>query len=428
MKLTEKQQKMRDGEYGRGAQRSIEMLIKVGEVFDAADMVPVGSSHLVIPEIMLFCKGQEAEWGTELTRPLIEDVERFVVPTTINPTILDLGKADALRIPRAFVEEMKPIFQKSLAEYEGRGAIPNYSCTPFFDFFFRRGEHLGGAESVQVLFNNSFNGARVNRETGPTSLAVAVTGVTPRYGLHLSENRYGEVLVDIDPELTRDGLSDADYNAISYYAGRVVVDKIPVFKGLPTDMDETACKYLCVPLAVSAGIGMLHVEGVTPEATTLAEAFGGKKPKEQVTIGKKELQSSYERLNTARGEDVDYVALGCPHCSLNELREIAIMLHGKKVHPDVVLLVAASTIKYDLARRMGIVEAIEGSGGVVVSGMCPGSSIFGRYGRELGVRTVATNSAKNAHYIGAHSGGFVRTHFGSMRRCIESALSGRWRS
>jgi predicted aconitase len=428
MKLTEKQQKMRDGECGKGAQRSIELLIKVGEVFDAADMVPVASSHLVISEIMLFCKGQEAEWGMELTRPLLEDVERFAVPSTINAVVLDLRRADALRIPRSFVEEMKPIFEKSLSVYEKKGAIQNYSCTPFFDFFFRRGQHLGGAESVQVLFNNSFNGARVNRETGPTSLAVAVTGVTPRYGLHLSENRYGEVLVDIDPELTRQGLSDADYNAIGYYAGRVVVDKIPVFKGLPTDMDETDCKYLCVPLAVSAGIGMIHVEGVTPEATTLSEAFGGRKPKAEVAIGKKEVQSSYERLNTARGQDVDYIALGCPHCSLNELREIAVMLDGKRVHPDVVLFVATSAIKYDLARRMGIVEAIEGSGAVVVSGMCPGSSIFGRYGKELGVRTVATNSAKNAHYIGAHSGGCVQTHFGCARRCIEAAVSGRWRS
>jgi predicted aconitase len=428
MRLTEKQQQMLDGEYGRGTQRSIEMLIRVGEVFDAADMVPVRSSHLVIPEMSLFFNNEAAEWGREITRPLMEDVKRFAVPSTTNALMLDLEKADALRIPRSFVKEMKQTFDESKAEYEGRGAIPNYSCTPFFDFFYRRGDHLGGAESVQILLNNSFNGARVNRETGATALAVAVTGVTPRYGLHLKENRYGQVLIEIDRELTGEKLNDADYNAIGYYVGRVAVDRIPVFRGLPRDMDETDCKYLCVPLAVSAGIGLIHVEGVTPEADSLEMAFGGRKPKDRFVIGKKELKSSYERLNTAKGEKMDYVALGCPHCSLNELREIAALLEGKTVNPNVVLLVATSTIKYKLGQQMGIVETIESSGGVVVSGMCPGSTIFGRYGKELGVRTVATNSAKNAHYIGAHSGGCVGTHFGSMRQCIEAALTGRWRS
>jgi predicted aconitase len=428
MRLTEKQRKMLDGKCSLGAQRSIEILIKVGEVFDAEDMVPVRSSHLVIPEMSLFFNNEAAEWGKEITRPLIEGVERFAVPSTTNALMLDIEKSDALKIPRSFVEEMKPTFEESKAEYERRGAIPNYSCTPFFDFYYGKGDHLGGAESVQILFNNSFNGARLNRETGATALAIAVTGVTPRYGLHLTENRYGQVLIDIDRELTREKLDDADFNAIGYYVGRVAVDRIPVFRGLPRDMDETDCKYLCVPLAVSAGIGMLHVEGVTPEADSLEKAFGGRKPQECIVVGKKELQSSYERLNTAKGDTIDYVAIGCPHCSLKELSEIAALLEGKTVNPNVVLLIATSTIKYKLASQMGIVETIESSGAVVVSGMCPGSTIFGRYGKELGVHAVATNSAKNAHYIGAHSGGCVGTHFGSMKQCIEAALSGRWRS
>jgi predicted aconitase with swiveling domain len=75
---------------------------------------------------------------------------------------------------------------------------------------------------------------------------------------------------------------------------------------------------------------------------------------------------------------------------------------------------------------MGIVKRIEDSGAVVVRGMCPGASIFGRYGRELGIKSVATNSAKNAHYMGAHSGGFVKTYFGSTSRCVDSAVSGKW--
>jgi predicted aconitase len=382
---------------------------------------------LVIPEIQLFPKGSEAEWGMEITRKLLEGVEQFSVPATINPMVLDLKKWQPLNIPLSFVEEMKPVFERAMAFYEGKGAIPNYSCTPFFDFFYRKGEHLGGAESVQVLYNNSINGARLNRETGPTALAVAVTGVTPNYGMHLDENRKGRILFELDGELDSRAFTDADLNALGYYGGRIAVERIPVFSGLHPEMSETDLKYLCVPLAVTAGIPMIHVVGVTPEAPTEEAAFGGKKPEEIVRVGRKELLSSYERLNTATSDNIDYVALGCPHCSIRELRNIAALLKGRKVNSNLVLFVATSTIKYDLAEKMGLVKVIEDSGAVVVKGMCPGASIFGRYGQELGVDTVATNSSKNAHYMGAHSGGYVKTHFGSLDQCIESAIAGKWK-
>lgn len=428
MKLTRREEDMLAGKSGTGPQKSMELLTAVGEVFEADCMLPVASSHLVIPEIQLFPKGREAEWGIEITRKLVDGVYSFSVPATINPMVLDLDRAEALHISDMFVSDMKLIFKKAMKVYEEKGAIPNYSCTPFFDFFYRKGEHLGGAESVQVLYNNSVNGTRVNRETGPTALAVAVTGVTPNYGMHLDDNRFGKILFELDESIDPAQFTDADFNALGYFAGRVAVERIPVFNGLPTNMNETDLKYLCVPLAVSAGIPMIHVVGVTPEASTLDEAFGGKRPEETVMVGIEELQDAFERLNTATSSDLDYVALGCPHCSLRELREIVRLLGGRKISPNVVFFVATSTIKYDLAKKMGIVQEIERCGGVVVKGMCPGASIFGRYGKELGVKTVATNSSKNAHYIGAHSGGHVKTCFGSKEKCIESAIAGKWRA
>jgi predicted aconitase len=426
MKLTAREEGMLAGKCGEGRKKSMELLVAVGEVFDAENMIPASSSHLVIPEIQLFPKGKEAEWGMEITRKLIDGVEKFAIPSTINAFVLDLEKAEALNIPAKFVDDISPICESSQKIYEAKGAIPNYSCTPFFDFFYRQGDHLGGAESIQVLFNNSVNGARVNRETGPTSLAVAVTGVTPNYGLHLTRNRAGQILFELGDDLNASAFTDADYNALGYFAGKAAVEKIPVFKGLPDTMNEIDLKYLCVPLAVAAGIAMIHVVGVTPEAPTLEAAFGGKRPEEVMVVGRKELQSSYERLNTARTNYMEYIALGCPHCSIRELREITQLLRGRKVNHNVILFVATSTIKYELAKRMGLVKEIEDAGGVVVKGMCPGASIFGRYGQELEVTTVATNSSKNAHYIGAHSGGYVKTLFGSKEQCIEAAIAGKW--
>jgi predicted aconitase len=41
-----------------------------------------------------------------------------------------------------------------------------------------------------------------------------------------------------------------------------------------------------------------------------------------------------------------------------------------------------------------------------------------------GVRTVATDSAKQAHYLPAITG--VETWFGSVRDCVEAAIGGSW--
>jgi len=427
MILTKEENEILAGKRGTGRQKAMELLLAVGESLNADKMIPVSSSHLVIPEIQLFFKNKKAQWGMEITRSMLTDVDRFAVPTTTNALILDIEKGHRLKIPDPFLEEMKEIFTATMNYYEKRGAIPNYSCAPYFDFFYKKGEHLGGAESIQVLFNNSINGSRVNRETGPTALATAITGVTPNFGMHLEENRAGEILFELDSSLKPETFTDADLNAIGYYVGRMSQEKIPVLAGFPTVMSGTQLKYLCVPLAVSAGIPMVHIAGVTPEAPTVEHALHFKKPIKTYTIGIREIESSYNLLNTAESVSIDYIAVGCPHCSLNELRMIRDLLINRKVNGNVIFFIAVSAIKYELAEKMGIIDEIESSGAVVVKSMCPGASIFGRYGNELGVKAVATNSAKNAHYIGAHSGGNVKTHFGSIYQCVDAACSGRWR-
>ncbi|TEU19471.1 MAG: DUF521 domain-containing protein [Anaerolineales bacterium] len=43
---------------------------------------------------------------------------------------------------------------------------------------------------------------------------------------------------------------------------------------------------------------------------------------------------------------------------------------------------------------------------------------------ELGLRNMATNSAKAAFYAPTHSGLEVR--FGRLAQCLEAAVTGRW--
>ena len=58
---------------------------------------------------------------------------------------------------------------------------------------------------------------------------------------------------------------------------------------------------------------------------------------------------------------------------------------------------------------------------MVMSDTCPAISRH----MPKGVRTVATDSAKQAHYLPAITG--VQAWFGSVRDCVDAAISGTWR-
>lgn len=424
MKLTADEERMLAGESGPGVQRALELLIAVGEAYEAEKLIDISSSHILSPEMQFWNTGQLSRWARELVTESVEGATHFKVPVTINPIFLEPTIAERLGYPESYIEEMRQSLAFGRETYARLGVIPTYTCCPFYIHPLRQGEHSGGAESLVVLFNNSVLGVRVNRESGPTALATALTGKTPLYGMHLPENRYGQALVELKDDLEPRAFTYADYNALSYGVGKMVVDKIPVFLGLPRNMSITQLKYLCAPLGVSAGIPMFHAVGITPEAPTAEVALGGKKPEMSIEVGRKEIEQTSTELCSATDSRIDYVFLGCPHVTIPEMEEIATLLQSKKVKPDILLIVGTTEPLRLLARKMGLVDIIENSGGMVVSGMCSAGSFLRRgvpQGFHVGV--VATNAAKAAHYLKA---GGVQVWFGTMQQCISAAVTGRW--
>jgi len=424
VKLAADEERMLAGELGPGVQRAIELLIAVGEAYDAAEMIDISSSHILSPEMQFWNTGQLSRWARELVAESVEGAKSFRVPVTINPIFLEPQIAERLGYPRSYINEMRDSLDHGRKTYGRLGVIPTYTCCPFYIYPARKGEHLGGAESLAVLFNNSVLGAMVNRESGPTALATALTGKTPLYGMHLPENRLGQAIVVLKDDLDPDIFTYADYNALSYYVGKIVVDKIPVFLGLPQKISITQLKYLCAPLGVSAGIPMFHAVGITPEAPTAEVALGGKKAAITIEVGKKEIDMTYSDLCSATEHKIDYVFLGCPHVTIPEMQEIAKLLQGKKINSAVIFIVGTAEPLRLLAQEMGLVDMIESSGGIVVSGMCSAGSFLRRgvpEGYKVGV--AATNAAKAAHYLKV---GGVQVWFGTMQKCIEAAIKGNW--
>ena len=88
------------------------------------------------------------------------------------------------------------------------------------------------------------------------------------------------------------------------------------------------------------------------------------------------------------------VVFSGPQLSLLELRRIAELLGGRKVHPNTALIVTTNFANREVAARLGYVGAIEAAGGMVLSGVCWYIMEPARMAAAFGWKTVLTNSAK----------------------------------
>ena len=192
MKSTPEEQDMLDGKHGKASQKSMEILTTLGEIFDAECMVDVYSV-----QIAGVSYANLGEAGLEFLSEMAED-GKVKVLTTLNPAGMDRENWQALGIDEEFAKNQIRVIDA----FAKMGVITTCSCTPYFvgnvPHF---GQHIAWAESSAVCYANSVIGARTNREGGPSALASALTGKTPKYGYHLDENRLGQVLVKVDAQV-----------------------------------------------------------------------------------------------------------------------------------------------------------------------------------------------------------------------------------
>jgi hypothetical protein len=167
-------------------------------------------------------------------------------------------------------------------------------------------------------------------------------------------------------------------------------------------------------MAASGAVALYHVERVTPEAD-----------RPDILLPDREfyrvddLLPAYAALN-ADAREIDLVWFGCPHASVDEIRQISGLLDGRRVTAD--LWISTSRDVRRLALDEGLVQAIETSGGRVVADMCVVVAPM----QELDYRTLATPSAKGATYVPSHAGLLVR--YGTVEACVEAAVTGVWPS
>ncbi|MGI6084782.1 MAG: aconitase X [Acetivibrionales bacterium] len=410
MKLTDHEKRMLDGEEGWATQKAMEIQLQMGEIYGAEKMIPVTSVHM--PGVSSTVTGEPACMFVEKMR---DTGGKFKVLTTMNPCAVDICNWKQF----GFSQETYDFQMRLVNAYLAMGAIPTLTCTPFFEGNAPRfGEHVAWGESSAIVYCNSIIGARTNREGGPGALAAALTGVVPAYGYHLDENRYGQVLVHIDCKLN----TLQEYGAMGHAIGIHTGNRVPVVTGLDPNISVDNLRSFAAAMATGGSTALFHAVGITPEAPTLEIAFGSNKPEEEIVVSEEEMRSVMASLSIHHGEPIDLVALGCPFLSLKEIAELAERLKGKKLADGVELWLMAGHAVVQTAKRKGYVDAIEATGAKFMVDTCPDLGHLADCIKALGLRSMATNSAKLSHYI-PHLWN-LPTVFKSTDECLDIALNG----
>lgn len=397
MELTPDEQRMLSGEDGPAAKKAMEILVALGTIYGADRMVPVTSVQIAGVSF-----DNLGEAGLEFLTEMADGGGRVRVLTTLNPAGMDVENWQALGIEADFARNQMRV----LSAYARMGVVTTCSCTPYlFGNLPRFGEHIAWAESSAVCYANAVLGARTNREGGPSALAAALTGRTPRYGLHLDENRRPGLTVRVEARLE----GTRDFGALGVAVGRAVEARpgkpIPYLRGVAAaGVDEL--KSFCASLATYGGLAMFHMEGVTPESGLHAP------PAEALTLTRRDLDAAIRSLDSAGGE-ADFVSLGCPHLSLAEIQRVAALLEGKRVRKTFWITTSRPVKR--LADQMGYTAVIEAAGAVfAVDTCCVVAPIQGRF------KVLVTDSAKACYYAAAKNG--FATRFLPFEEVIEEAL------
>ena len=442
MKLDRNQQEMLDGKYGEARRFALEKLVDFGKAVGAEEMVPLSfvlnvcpiemkdRSH---PDLATFDMGHSPLYDKFIA---IKDARVADESKTIclnDPYLVQIDKYEEEGYPWNFswgdgsYKLPKDIYDGYVRGHDAlkkHGWIMSQSCNSHLTTRTPRyGEYCASSESSVAAYLNTFIGARSNRENTVNTVYAGYTGYLPKYGMLLDENRLAKVIVELTDEVKEKMTDPADWAALGAVIAEKGGNRIPAVVNMPPLLSPTAGK--CLSGCVSAGMNdpMLHIIGsALPESRTLEAAFGGKVPAnvERHIITLDDVREYYRKLDSAKSDKVDIVVFGCPHLTYDEVRQIARLIEGRKVSPNVHMWVQTDTPSYHMARDNGEAKIIEDAGGKIYHSTCMGMNPVRTWSHDL---NIATNSFKYVKLGGGFGQGW---HFGATPDLIDAAVTGRF--
>jgi predicted aconitase len=389
--LTKSEERIYDGEFGWADEISMKILVRLGELFNATKLIPISSAH--VSGVSYKTLGDAP---SDFLKALANANAKTKVNSTLNPQSFDEAYLHK-KLPKSLCQKQSNI----MTYFEKMGFTESLTCTPYYLETPEKGSHLAWAESSAVVYANSISEAWTNREGGPSALAAAIIGKTPDYGMHKAQNRQPQILAKLETQLQ----SETEFGALGIFLGKIVEDKIPLIQGLQRASSDDL-KQLGASLASTGMVNMFCHQNRAVKSNGI----------ERVSVGARDLKRTIEDLNTAPTQKPDLVFVGCPHCSLGEIKHIAESIGSRKVKGGTEFWVCTSRC---IKKKAGeLVGKIEKSGGHVLTDTC----VVVTWTEKLGIETIMTNSAKTAHY--APTLNKAETILAPMEECIETAFKG----
>lgn len=397
------------GERGPAAQLAMRIILRMAAVQGVDRLMDIEAAHIDSTLYM-------GEATLEFAERLVDLGAKVVVPSTCNVTGVDEHGWREWSVPADWAAQAR----RQMTAYQEMGCVPTWTCAPYqTEHKPSFGQQIAWGESNAIAFANSVIGARTERYPDLLDICAAITGRVPKTGLHLKENRAGQLLLELEaipPALQEE---DAFYPVLGLLVGHLAGERVPVIDGLEIHPTEDQLKALGAAAASSGAVALFHLVGVTPEAGTLSEAFQGQEPEEVVPVTMEMLRNAREELTTIDGERLDLVVLGSPHFSLQEFKALAPLLEGKEKAPGTRFLVTTSRAMAALAEKGGLLQPLRDFGGQLTLDTC----ILTTPMLPPEVEVLMSNSAKYTYYAPGLLG--TQVVFGSLQDCVRSAVEGR---
>src|SRR5271165_3444174 len=407
LELSDLDRELAGGAHGGAASFAMRLLIRFAEAVDARSFIAIEQAHV--------------DGCLYLGRASLDFVERMTAlgGKVRAPTSLNVGSLDLIH-PELFrgSDEVRVNGRRLMQAHVELGCAPTFTCAPYQTAHRPRfGAQIAWGESNAIVFANSVVGARTNRYGDFIDLCCAMTGRAPEYGLHLTENRFAEAIVEVasipsDWELERVAV------AVGHTIGRACQSLIPAIVGLPGETSEDDLKALGAAAASSGAVAMFHAVGLTPEAPDLATACGGFEPKFRLRLSAEDLREAARSLSSvADGAPLSAVSLGTPHFSLSEFERLMPLIDGPR--PLVDIFINCSRATFTKLRALGWEERLRAARVTLVVDTCAYVTTI----INVDAGAVMTNSGKCAYYAPGNIG--VEIAYGSIAECIASARAGK---
>ena len=385
---------------------AMRILVDMARLMGADRLLPITSAH--IDGCVYF-----GDAGVLFAEKLRDLGGKVTVPSSLNVGALDILHPELVLAD----DHAKSMSRRLMNAYVDLGCTQSWTCAPYqAGYRPKLGEQIAWAESNAIVFANSVLGARTNRYGDFFDICAALTGRAPDVGLHRDENRAAKILVDLSllsPTLLDD---DSFFPVLGAWLGETVGSTVAAIKGVPSDVSEDRLKALGAAAASTGAVGLFHVIGVTPEARTEAEAFADEPPETVITPTPAMMRQARDKLSTTTSKEIDCVALGSPHFSLDECQTLAALAEGKRFEKPVYVCTRHAVLQ--ILEANGVRKKLEESGVIFVIGTCVVVTPILK--QTSGV--LMTNSGKFAHYSPSTVNHDVI--YGSLSDCVRSAATG----